>query len=47
MTPSPGSIFEDFFLGFSTINRYDSKPASEDASTSDFQYGITIGWSWG
>lgn len=40
-------IFEDFFLGFSTINRYDSRPASEDASTSDFQYGITIGWSWG
>jgi hypothetical protein len=39
-------IFEDFFLGFTTINRFDSKPPSEDASKSDFQYGVTIGWSW-
>jgi hypothetical protein len=39
-------IFEDFFLGFTTINRYDSKPPSADASTTDFQYGVTIGWSW-
>jgi hypothetical protein len=39
-------IFDDFYLGFTATNRYDSKPPSEGAEKHDFQYGVTIGWSW-
>jgi len=39
-------IFNDFYLGFTATNRYDSAPPSEGAEKHDFQYGVTIGWSW-
>jgi hypothetical protein len=39
-------IFSDFYLGFTATNRFDSNPPSETAETSDYQYGVTIGWSW-
>jgi hypothetical protein len=39
-------IFDDFYLGFTATNRFDSKPPSETAEKNDFQYGVTIGWSW-
>jgi len=39
-------IFTDFYLGFTATNRFDSAPPSEGAAKQDFQYGVTIGWSW-
>ncbi len=39
-------IFNDFYLGFTATNRFDSKPPSDVAAKNDFQYGLTIGWSW-
>lgn len=39
-------IVDDFFIGFNGIERYDSSPGG-DASGRDFQYGFTVGWSWG
>ena len=39
-------IFSDFYLGFTATNRFDSAPPSEGATKHDFQYGVTIGWSW-
>jgi hypothetical protein len=39
-------IVDDFFIGLNGIERYDSSPGV-DASKRDFQYGFTVGWSWG
>jgi hypothetical protein len=38
-------IFNDFEVGFSATERYDSQPPTEDAGR-DFTYGLTVGWSW-
>jgi hypothetical protein len=38
-------IFNDFEVGFTVTERLDSEPA-EESSGRDFQYGLTIGWSW-
>ncbi len=39
-------IFNDFTVTFHMTERYDSEPPTEDAGR-DFNYGLTIGWSWG
>ena len=39
-------IFNDFVIGFNVTESFDSQPPTEDAGR-DFQYGLTIGWSWG
>ncbi|MBW2695870.1 MAG: DUF481 domain-containing protein [Deltaproteobacteria bacterium] len=38
-------IFNDFSVGFNAKEAYDSAPPTEDAGR-DYQYGLTIGWSW-
>ena len=39
-------IIADFTIGISVVERYDSDPA-ETAEKRDFQYGLTLGWTWG
>jgi len=39
-------IFNDFTVTFNMTERYDSEPPTEDTGR-DFNYGLTIGWSWG
>ena len=39
-------IFNDFVIGLNVTETYDSEPPTVDAGR-DFQYGLTIGWSWG
>jgi hypothetical protein len=39
-------IFNDFLVGFNMSERYDTKPPTEDTGR-DFNYGLTLGWSWG
>lgn len=38
-------IFNDFSIGVNVTEAYDSQPPTADAGR-DFQYGLTIGWSW-
>ena len=38
-------IFNDFVVGFNMSERYDTEPPTEDAGR-DFNYGLTLGWSW-
>jgi len=39
-------VIDDFTIGVSATERYDSMPA-ETAEKRDFQYSLTLGWSWG
>ena len=39
-------IFNDFVVGVSVTEAYDSEPPTVDAGR-DFQYGLTLGWGWG
>jgi hypothetical protein len=39
-------IIDDFTIGLSALERYDSKPG-EEAQKRDFQYSLTLGWTWG
>jgi hypothetical protein len=39
-------IISDFYIGFTVVERYDSKPPVEGALKRDYQYGLTVGWSW-
>ena len=39
-------IFDDFTVSFNMTERYDSQPPTEDAGR-DFNYGLSLGWSWG
>ena len=38
-------IFNDFFIAFDVTDDYDSKPA-EEGTGRDYQYGLSVGWSW-
>ena len=39
-------IFSDFSLGITVTQRVDTRPPSETAAKHDYQYALTIGWSW-
>lgn len=39
-------VFNDFFLGASVYNIFDSRPVVEDANLNDFGVSITIGWTF-
>ncbi len=39
-------VIDDFFIGVTAATRLDSRPPSESASKVDYNYGISIGWSW-
>ena len=39
-------IFNDFVVGITVTERYDTEPPNADAGR-DFHYGVTLGWSWG
>jgi len=39
-------VFGDFTLGFNITERFDSNPPSATASTRDYQYSLSVGWSW-
>jgi hypothetical protein len=39
-------IVNDFTIGLSAVERFDSAPA-DGAAQRDFQYGLTVGWTWG
>ena len=39
-------VIEDFFIGFTAVERLDSQPPLAGAKKRDYQYGFTIGWSW-
>ena len=39
-------IFNDFVVGITVTERYDTEPPNADAGR-DFHYALTIGWSWG
>ena len=39
-------VIEDFFVGFTAVERLDSQPPLAGARKRDYQYGFTIGWSW-
>ncbi len=39
-------IISNFTIGLNVIERYDSKPPSVDAPKRDYQYALSIGWSW-
>lgn len=38
-------VFSDFFVGFNVIEKFDTAPPAT-APDRDFQYGLTVGWSW-
>ncbi len=39
-------IFSDFTVGLNVTERFDSRPPSETAAKRDYQYSLSIGWSW-
>lgn len=39
-------IIDDFTIGFTILERFDNRPPSEAAVKRDYQYGLTLGWSW-
>jgi hypothetical protein len=39
-------IVDDFTIGATAVERFDSNPAN-GAERRDFQYGLTVGWTWG
>jgi hypothetical protein len=39
-------IFSDFTIGLNVTERFDSKPPSATAAKRDYQYALSIGWSW-
>ncbi len=39
-------VIDDFFLGFTVKENYDTRPPSAASEKRDFRYGFTIGWSW-
>lgn len=39
-------IIEDFTIGLSLVERLDSRPPARGTRKRDFQYGLTLGWSW-
>ncbi|MCZ6915495.1 MAG: DUF481 domain-containing protein [Gemmatimonadetes bacterium] len=39
-------IFNDFTIGINITERLDTRPPSATAEKRDFQYSLTIGWSW-
>jgi len=38
-------VITDFFIGFNVTEKWDTKPPPGSPDR-DFQYGVTIGWSW-
>ncbi|UCD23760.1 MAG: DUF481 domain-containing protein [Gemmatimonadota bacterium] len=39
-------VFGDFTLGLNITERFDSNPPSATASKRDYQYNLSVGWSW-
>jgi hypothetical protein len=39
-------IFGDFTIGLNITERFDSKPPSATAAKRDYQYALSVGWSW-
>jgi Protein of unknown function, DUF481 len=39
-------IFSDFTVGLNTTDQVDTRPPAANAGKRDYQYAITIGWSW-
>ncbi len=39
-------IFGDFTVGLNVTERFDSRPPSTTAAKRDYQYSLSIGWSW-
>jgi len=39
-------IVEDFFIGFTVRENYDSRPPVDTGEKRDFRYGFSVGWSW-
>ena len=39
-------IFSDFTVGLNVTERFDSNPPSATAAKRDYQYALSIGWSW-
>ena len=39
-------IFSDFTVGLNVTERFDSRPPSTTAAKRDYQYSLSIGWSW-
>jgi len=39
-------IFSDFTVGLNITERLDSRPAGADAAKRDYQYAVSLGWSW-
>jgi hypothetical protein len=39
-------IFSDFTIGLNVTERFDSKPPSATAAKRDYQYALSLGWSW-
>jgi hypothetical protein len=39
-------IFGDFTIGLNVTERFDSKPPSATAAKRDYQYALSLGWSW-
>jgi hypothetical protein len=39
-------IFGDFTIGLNITERFDSRPPSASAAKRDYQYALSIGWSW-
>lgn len=37
---------DDFTIGFTVLEQYDSRPGSDSAVKRDYQYGLTLGWTW-
>jgi hypothetical protein len=39
-------IFGDFTIGLNVTERFDSRPPSATAAKRDYQYALSLGWSW-
>jgi hypothetical protein len=39
-------IFGDFTIGLNVTERFDSSPPSATAAKRDYQYALSVGWSW-
>ena len=39
-------VFSDFTVGLNVTERLDSRPAGGDAAKRDYQYSVSLGWSW-
>lgn len=39
-------MIDDFTIGFTILERFDNRPPSMAAVKRDYQYGLTLGWSW-